>query len=555
MTFLTKLLGRPKKEKPLPSAPPSRSTPKRTAAEAENEVQEAMLLRGLTSPDEYRYRLSLKVGDMVDVEDKAGRWRVAEVVHATSTHVQVKFVDTAKTFDLTLHRGGARIAHPLTKAAKSPLPSSSPSPSPSSPPPRPSAAPRASVHLHVQPTLASMPSIQPPLTPWSPSTVDYSLTPTCIVHRPPPPLLTPHSPGHLRVIPMAKDNSCLYHSIAYVCDGQLPRKGLHVMQQRLRAHSLVTADPATYTAVVLGCDVAVYCRRLLDLATWGGAIELGLFSSLYEVEIFAFDFTQPTVYRFGDMHGYRKRVMLVYSGSHYEALGYVEGGREGEAGGWEGGKVQEVFDTQDDEALARAQKLVEQLYLARRKAAEGSQGSQQQPPVVWAGQGVYELKQRARQLVTKLLSPRNRRASASALSPPPPPLPPRSAPSALNTSPPPPMRTVSVPTPLSSHARRSSFTFGQAGGVVRRVRSPPVMEEGGRSVPEMGEQWEEQVEGGRRGGGGGSVDTTVVGERGGEVGEGEGGEVCRSPSLSFVQEQPGLVLVGGEEEKERSFIS
>ena len=507
--FLNKLLGRKQKEKynkPLPPSSASSSTfssssaPSATAApskrlpkpvDAAAEVQEAMLLRDLTDPSEYKFRLALAVGDMVDVQDKQSRWRPAEISKATPTHLTVKFIDTGNVLDVQLHRGGARIARPFSRSDKAAAAASGTlnhtnttasyaSTVPSSPKSTVASLPNSSSassvhahrpsHLNIEPNLSSS-NILPPLTPWSPSTVDYSITTSCVVHQPPPTPLSPTSAGSMRVMHMAKDNSCLFHSIAYTCDAQKPRKGLHVMQQRLRAHSLVTADPSTYTAAILGCDVKEYCQKLLNLATWGGAIELGLFSSLYEVEIFAFDFTMPTVYRFGDNNNYDKRVFLVYQGNHYEALAFVHD---------EGGREQEFFATSDDEALRRAQEVVEGMYLERQAKAEkkAGGGSGREGQVVWAGQGLYELKQKAKTLLRYLsptqskrnLAPSASAATASSSTPPPSattsplrPTPPTQArtipPGTLNTALPR-MHSISIPTPLSSHARRSSFTFG-----------------------------------------------------------------------------------------------
>ena len=400
--------------------------------------------------------------------------RVAEITKATPTHLYVRFVDNNHDLSLALHRGSARLTRPFTRSERSAASTASATASASH-------SPRSSHQngrLHISPTLAAVGGSPSPLTPWSPSTVDYSITGSCIIHQPAPPLLSPSSPGAMVVVPMSKDNSCLYHSIAYVCDGKKTRKGLHVMQQRLRAHDLVTADSETYSAVVLGCEPALYVSKLLNLSTWGGGIELGLFSSLYECEIFAFDFTQPTVYRFGDNNRYDKRVFLVYSGSHYEVLAYDEAAA-----------VQEFFSSKDDEALRRAQAVVEAMFITRRDSRAGGAAGQPQQ-VVWAGQGLYELKAKARSLYQRYLSPRGRQR---------PPLP-QSAPAASSASLQQPspkqagpvihtrasISSISVPTPLSSHARRSSFTFGLSPARQQRALpafSPPALASAGALSP------------------------------------------------------------------------
>jgi ubiquitin thioesterase OTU1 len=74
---------------------------------------------------------------------------------------------------------------------------------------------------------------------------------------------------------------------------------------------------AVYCEVILGKSNDEYCAWIQKDQSWGGAIELGILSEHYGVEICAIDVTHVNVYRFGEScaaHGNLYVCMYVYGG-------------------------------------------------------------------------------------------------------------------------------------------------------------------------------------------------------------------------------------------------
>jgi hypothetical protein len=170
-----------------------------------------------------------------------------------------------------------------------------------------------------------------------------------------------------RAMPM--DNSCLFHSIAYVC---LDRKRDAADSMRRMIAEAVASDPRTYNETLLEQSNAAYQRWILNPKVWGGAIELDIFSTLFRTEIIAFD---PDYLRedvFGQNMGYYKRVFIIYTSgdqqgqqsqgghsAHYDALVFCPNGTSTESND----KV--VFSTKDNYAWERARQFIELLHKDR----------------------------------------------------------------------------------------------------------------------------------------------------------------------------------------------
>ncbi|WVF69019.1 hypothetical protein IAT40_003793 [Kwoniella sp. CBS 6097] len=117
----------------------------------------------------------------------------------------------------------------------------------------------------------------------------------------------------LRVVP--DDNSCLFSAVGVVFEG-----GIEAAQKlRKVVADAIRDDPFTYSDVMLGQPVDQYVEKILKPETWGGAIELSIFSKHYKTEISSFDVSTGRCDRFGQDE-YDSRCLLVYSGIHYDAL-------------------------------------------------------------------------------------------------------------------------------------------------------------------------------------------------------------------------------------------
>ncbi|XP_057702694.1 ubiquitin thioesterase OTU1 isoform X2 [Corythoichthys intestinalis] len=154
-----------------------------------------------------------------------------------------------------------------------------------------------------------------------------------------------------RVVPA--DNSCLFTSVNYVVEGGVYDPACAPEMRGLIAQ-IVSSDPAEYSEAVLGKSNEDYCAWIRRDDTWGGAIELSILSKFYQCEICVVDTQTVRMDRFGEDAGYRKRVLLIYDGIHYDPL-------QKEA---TGSPPQTIFSTADDIILAQALELADE---ARRK--------------------------------------------------------------------------------------------------------------------------------------------------------------------------------------------
>ncbi|KAH7018342.1 uncharacterized protein B0I36DRAFT_335798 [Microdochium trichocladiopsis] len=124
----------------------------------------------------------------------------------------------------------------------------------------------------------------------------------------------------LRVMP--DDNSCLFTAVGGALRGLPPSSPKTYTPELLRRIVVehIQSNPSKYTAVVLEAEPSAYCARMLRPDTWGGAIELGIISEVFELEICSVDVKTNNIYRYGEGMGYQQRCILVYSNIHYDRI-------------------------------------------------------------------------------------------------------------------------------------------------------------------------------------------------------------------------------------------
>ncbi|KAI9138151.1 hypothetical protein BKA69DRAFT_1093601 [Paraphysoderma sedebokerense] len=127
----------------------------------------------------------------------------------------------------------------------------------------------------------------------------------------------PSGKGYLLRREVPDDNSCLFNSIQYVMD-----KKSAVQSLREVVASTILSDPIKYNEAILGRPVDEYANWIMKSNSWGGAIELSIFSSVYGVEICSIDIQTGRIDRFGEGM-YPKRCLVIYSGIHYDPLSLV----------------------------------------------------------------------------------------------------------------------------------------------------------------------------------------------------------------------------------------
>ncbi|XP_070558327.1 ubiquitin thioesterase OTU1-like [Ptychodera flava] len=157
--------------------------------------------------------------------------------------------------------------------------------------------------------------------------------------------------GRLRKLSVDADNSCLFTSISLLLEEGDAAPGRAVELRKLIA-SVVSNDPSTYNAAFLGRDNDEYCAWILSDESWGGAIEISILSKFYGVEIDVVDIQSCSISRFGESDNYPNRLLVLYSGIHYDPL-VLETGDPSQP-------AQTVFPTTDDTVLAKALSLAEE---------------------------------------------------------------------------------------------------------------------------------------------------------------------------------------------------
>ncbi len=111
----------------------------------------------------------------------------------------------------------------------------------------------------------------------------------------------------------------------------------------------VLGRPEVYSEAVLGKPPAEYAEWIQRPQSWGGAIELSIFSEVYSVEIASFDVQSGRMYLFGEGKGLRNRIYLQYTGVHYEAFA-LSFAKETE---------QTIFEAVDESVLSQVREFIE----------------------------------------------------------------------------------------------------------------------------------------------------------------------------------------------------
>ncbi|CAO3574679.1 unnamed protein product [Mortierella alpina] len=116
--------------------------------------------------------------------------------------------------------------------------------------------------------------------------------------------------GLLVVREVADDNSCLFNAIAYTLE---PSMKSNIQGLRQIVAQVIQANPDAYPDVVLGRPRQEYCEWIKRENSWGGAIELAIFSEHFKIEIDSIDVSTNRVDRFGEGQ-YSQRALVMYSG-------------------------------------------------------------------------------------------------------------------------------------------------------------------------------------------------------------------------------------------------
>lgn len=158
---------------------------------------------------------------------------------------------------------------------------------------------------------------------------------------------------------MPDDNACLFWAIAYVMRGAGGRREGAAAAERAAAVAEVEGDPAVFSDAVLGRPRAEYAALMREKARWGGEIEMLALSRHHRVEIVAASVQTQRFNTYGEGCGYGRRVYLVYTGVHYDALARAASADAPEAADTT------LFDAPDEATEAGVRRLVARLHADR----------------------------------------------------------------------------------------------------------------------------------------------------------------------------------------------
>lgn len=115
------------------------------------------------------------------------------------------------------------------------------------------------------------------------------------------------------------DNSCLFSSIAYLIDKENFNENSKMIF-RLMIVDYINDNDNDISNDILGMDKKDYIEKISQPHTWGGAIELALFSEMFNIMIASMDVMTGRVDMFGEEKDYDRRIYIMYNGVHYDPL-------------------------------------------------------------------------------------------------------------------------------------------------------------------------------------------------------------------------------------------
>lgn len=113
------------------------------------------------------------------------------------------------------------------------------------------------------------------------------------------------------------DNSCLFSSIGYLIDNKNFSETTKYQYRQLLVNYL---ESNNLEAGILEIPKEDYIENIQNPSTWGGAIELKLFSDMLQIEIASIDVQSNRVDIFGQDKNYPQRIYVLYNGVHYDPL-------------------------------------------------------------------------------------------------------------------------------------------------------------------------------------------------------------------------------------------
>lgn len=154
---------------------------------------------------------------------------------------------------------------------------------------------------------------------------------------------------------MPDDNSCLFTAFG----GALPKQ-LPVPELRKMVADHILSNPTEYTSAILGMPPREYAEKIQGKDRWGGAIEMAVFSRLFDMQILALGVKDQQKYEFGEDK--ESRCILVYSGIHYDRVALSPSDPPYEQSDLPPELDRTIWPTDDEDVVVKAYDLLARLH-------------------------------------------------------------------------------------------------------------------------------------------------------------------------------------------------
>jgi ubiquitin thioesterase OTU1 len=113
------------------------------------------------------------------------------------------------------------------------------------------------------------------------------------------------------------DHSCLFSSIGYLLE-----KNEFDENTKYKYRQLLVQFLENYPNIedILDCPKNEYIDKIINPNSWGGGIEIKLFSEMFQIEIASIDTQSNRIDIFGQNKNYTNRIFIIYNGIHYDPL-------------------------------------------------------------------------------------------------------------------------------------------------------------------------------------------------------------------------------------------
>jgi ubiquitin thioesterase OTU1 len=113
------------------------------------------------------------------------------------------------------------------------------------------------------------------------------------------------------------DNSCLFSSIAYLIDRSNFGENSSLKFRQIIVEYLLDNE---FDATLLDQPKDQYIDFIQNIKNWGGALEVKMFSEIFQKQIVCIDVKTNRADIYGEDKKYSQRIYLLYNGIHYDPL-------------------------------------------------------------------------------------------------------------------------------------------------------------------------------------------------------------------------------------------